>query len=112
MNEYDEDLIFAVRSSNQSELIFIAFSSVSQFNVRFPSGVHRVIVSIRDRYDCITEWNLTQIVVQIDPRMANDSINPFLLMGNQNEVGQMVISWSQQLNFETEQSVRQAISSK
>ena len=103
---------FVVRSSNQSEPTFIAFSSVSQFNVRFPSGVHGVIVSIRDRYDCSTEWNLTNIVVQLDPSMTNDSIDPFLLMGNQNEMGQMLISWSQQLNVETDESVRLAISSR
>ena len=120
-----------VWSSVPSERTMIAFSSVSTFQVQLPSGNDPtfslvLVIYIRDTRDCITEWNLTSIVVRPDFAALDDLINgledpssgltnnPFtqlLVTGNQNTVGQVISSVSQQLNQKNTRNLQDAVSS-
>ena len=89
---------------------FIGFSSVSTFDVRLPSGPSpsyslQLFVSIRDKRDCVAEWNLKPVVVQPDWTYLNDlmnsssaSIAQILFPANQNTLCQIISSISQQMN--------------
>jgi hypothetical protein len=96
----------------------IAFSSVSDFQVRLPSGIEptfslRLIIYIRDTRDCITEWNLTSIVVRPDSNALDDLTNPqsqLLVNRNQNTVGQVISSLAQQLNQMNTRNLQDAAS--
>ena len=121
-------LLWLVSSSNR---LIIAFSSVSTFDVYLPSGISprfdlQLMVSIRDRRDCISQWNLTTVIVQTDSTILNDFLNQLtvssngstnnpmtrlLSYGNQNPVGQMIISISQYLNRKNEENIQNASSS-
>ncbi|CAF1674871.1 unnamed protein product, partial [Adineta ricciae] len=101
-------------------------SSVSQFNVRLPSGdanssLLDLTLIIRDTFDCITELNMTSVVVKSDPLLfaalmnilQNPSTtNPLLQIlssGNQNILAQLLTSISQHLNQLNDESVSMAI---
>ncbi len=110
----------------------IAFSSVSEFEVRLPSGDEQtawlhLFVHIRDQLDCITEYNLTSVIVQSDSSSISDLMNTFqnstkslttnpliqlLSSGNQNTVGQVLSSLSQQFNKINSESLQKAVSSR
>ena len=110
--------VVLVWSSVQSERTMIAFSSVSTFQVQLPSGNEPtfslgLIIYIRDTRDCVTEWNLTSIVVRPDSAALADLLNQLedpssgstnnpltelLVKGNANAVGQVISSVSQQFN--------------
>jgi hypothetical protein len=103
----DEMFLSLVWSSIPSERTMIAYSSVSTFQVLLPSGIEptfalQLIVYIRDRRDCITEWNLTSIVVRPDSGVVSDLMSSpwsqLLLIGNPNTVAQVINSVSQQCN--------------
>ena len=118
-------------SSVPSERTMIAFSSVSTFQVQLPSGNGptfrlALIIYIRDTRDCITEWNLTSIVVRPDSDALDDLItqledpssgltnNPLtqlLVKGNPNTVGQVISSLSQQFNQMNTRNLHEAVSS-
>jgi hypothetical protein len=109
----------------------IAFSSVSTFQVQLPSGNEptfsfALIIYIRDTRDCITEWNLTSIVVRPDSAALDDLLNQLedpssgstsnpltelLVKGNPNTVGQVISSVSQQFNQKNKQNLQDAVSS-
>ena len=107
----------------------IAFSSISNFSVRLPCGdantslLHLVIV-IRDTFDCVTELNMTSVFVISDPStftmLMNIAYNPpttnplvqILSSGNQNIIGQLLISLSQKLSQLNSESVNMAVSSR
>lgn len=111
----------------------IAFSSLSNTDLRLPVGtgnkslIH-LIVQIRDRLDCITEYNLTSVIVVPDTEGVNDLINTFqvsstsavnnnpivqmLSSGNQNAVTQTIASLSQVFNQMNTENLDQAVSSK
>ena len=113
-----------VYSSNR---LIIAFSSVSTFDVYLPSGISprfdlQLMVSIRDKRDCIAEWNLTRVFVQTDSTILNDftnqltisTNNPITLLlskGNQNTVGQVITSISQDFNQKNDENIQKASSS-
>ena len=119
---FDEDEIkdysLFLGSSAPSSRLLIAFSPVSIFDVRLPASVDplRLFISIRDREDCVTEWtNLSSISVRMDSNVFDDLLNSFvrlLTIGNQNEVGQVLISLSSHLNQRAEENLQQAISSR
>ena len=114
-------------------MLMIAFSSLSSINLRLPAGagntslIH-LIVYIRDTLDCVTEYNLTSVVVVPDIEGVNDLINTFqasstnalnnnpfvqtLTSGNQNAVAQTITSLSQVFNQMNSENLDQAISSK
>ena len=127
---------------DQSDPILIAFSSLSMFQLRLPAGqkntsILRLSVTIRDRMDCVRQVNLPSIVVRID----SDEIDHFLLSlqsltvgadtsmpssttlnnnplvqilssGNQNAVGQVLGSLSQQFNDINTQALQTAADSQ
>jgi len=84
-----------VRSNHQSEWIFISYSSVETFEVLFPSGDHQLIVSIRDKRDCVTQVNLTSISVRTN---LLNSLDQFLSNGNPTTKTQVMNIISQEMN--------------
>ena len=93
---------------------------MSTFPVQLPSGNDptyslQLLISIRDTRDCVTEWNVTSLVVVRPDSTALDDLlsqvhspstgltnNPLIQLlayGNQNTVGQVIGSLSQQLNL-------------
>jgi hypothetical protein len=123
--------VAVVWTTDVSEKLMIAFSSVSSFLVQLPSGgantsLLNVVVWIRDRLDCVTEVNMSTIRVVVDSAGVNDLLknvqgsstgivsNPMIQLlasGNQNTVGQVIVSLSQQLNQMNGDSLDKAISS-
>jgi hypothetical protein len=112
--------------------MIIAFSLISNFQVRLPAGddqtsLLNITVDIRDELDCITEYNMSSVTVTPDSTGINDLMNNIqsssnainsnpivrlLASGNQNTVGQILTSLSQQFNQMNNQNLDQAISSK
>ncbi|CAF4054709.1 unnamed protein product [Adineta steineri] len=133
-NWFDEDDIkdYSIYSwtNNLSEQTIIAYSLVSTFQVRLPLGddqtslVH-LTVYIRDTLDCITKFNLSSVTVTSDSigitSLLNDiqnspnqlTTNPIIQLlasGNQNIIGQVITSISQQFNRMNNKNIDQAIS--
>ena len=112
--------------------MMIAFSAASTFQIRLPAGDDQTsllyfTVDIRDTLDCITELNMSYITVRPDTDGINDLINNLqsssngltnnpivrlLAGGDQNTVGQIITSLSQQFNKMNSKSVANAVSSK
>lgn len=110
----------------------IAFSMLPSFAVQLPAGAKNtsmldVVILIRDRLDCVTEVNVSAVRVDVDAAGMRDLLssvqgssssivnNPMvqlLTSGNQNTVGQVITSLSQQLNEMSSDSVDQAVSSE
>ncbi|CAF4361336.1 unnamed protein product, partial [Adineta steineri] len=98
--------------------MIVAYSTISSFQVRLPPGddqtsLLHLFVHIRNQFDCVTEFNLPSVTVMPDLVGLTDFINNIQnlsselirnpitqLLGsqNQNVVGQLIISLSQQLN--------------
>ena len=97
-----------VRSNNQSEWVFVTYSSVETFEVLFPSGDHQLIVSIRDKRDCITQVNLTSISVRTD---LLNSLNLLLSHGNPTTKTQVMNIISQEMNQNNLDFIQNASSS-
>lgn len=112
--------------------MMLGFSSKPTVQLRLPAGtdsrslVH-LIVYIRDKLGCVTEFNLPSVVVVFDfakitnlveiLQSTSNQINthPFakiLANGNQNNIAQMISSLSQRLNQINRQTIRSAIASK
>jgi len=97
----------------------IAFSPISDFEVRLPAGELQLIIQIRDTLDCITEVNLTVNVLSDSIDLINNLQNPkdnsifrLLISGNQNTVGQIITPISQQLNKINNENIDKALSGK
>ncbi len=110
----------------------IAFSSVSTIQIRLPAGndntsLLNIIIYIRDTLDCVTEFNVSSVVVVSDSEQINNLVvsiqssssgitnNPFiqiLASGNQNTVNQVISSLSQDFNKINSQTVENAVASK
>ena len=99
--------------------MIIAFSFVPIFQVRLPSPDEKqtalhLVVHIRDRLHCVTKYNLSSVVVVTQDvlfmntfigQLLNDSdvltnspLTRLLSSGDQNLVGQLLTSLSQELN--------------
>ena len=109
--------------------MIISFSFLSTFQARLPVGnaqtsLLHLFIRIRDRLECITEFNLTSVYVRPDSAAMNDLINnlqsssstnnpivQLLASGNQNTVGQVISSISQQLNQKNNENMESAVSS-
>jgi len=110
--------------------MIIAFSPVSTFQIRLPSGddqtLLHLIVDIRDQLNSITEFNMTSVNVIPDSAGIADLINniqssssgitanpivQLLASENQNIVGQIITSLSQQFNQMNSENVDNAVSS-
>jgi hypothetical protein len=110
----------------------IAFSTVSDFQVRLPSGDNQtsllnVAIHIRDILDCLTVVNMSSVSVITDSVVINDLIdsiqssssaitsNPLVQLlssENQNTVGQFLTSLSQQFNTMNTANIDKAASGK
>ncbi|CAF1683607.1 unnamed protein product, partial [Adineta ricciae] len=118
--------------TNNSEKIIVAFSSDSIFQVRLPAidnqtSILRLSVHIRDRFYCTTEYFLTEVQVRTDSMVISNLIsqlqnssteittNPIvrlLASENQNIVGQVIISLSQDFNKVNKDLIGNVFSSK
>ena len=108
----------SVWSNNPSKRLPIAVSVLSNFQVRLPSGNNQtselnMIIHVRDKFDCITPWNMSSVVVEKDKKML-DALNrtlqsstteinknpliKLLASGNQNVAGQIITIICQELN--------------
>ena len=102
------------------KLTIIAFSFQSEFEVRLPHGKLNLIVHIRDLLDCIAEFNLSSIDVLSDTKTNLNLINQIndnpliqlLFTANQNTIGQVITSISQEINQMNNESLVKAVSSK
>ena len=112
--------------------MMIAFSPLSTFQVRLPAGndqtsLLHIIVNIRDTLDCIIELNISSVSVLSDSAgiselinnlqsssdgQTNNPIAQLLASGNQNTVGQILTSLSQEFNKMNNNNVDKAVSSK
>jgi REJ domain len=136
-NWFDDDQIkdyslYGIWFKNTSDQTIIAFSMESTFTVRLPAGenedsrVH-LFIHIRDGNDCIRKVNLSSVTVSVERGEINSFINNFdlssnvmnrnplvrlLSSGNQNIIGQILISISQQFNWINDENINRAISSK
>jgi hypothetical protein len=111
--------------------MMIAFSPLSTFQIRLPAGddltyVLHLIIFIRDTLECIAQANTSSVTVAPDTAGIASLINNFqtsssgittnpivqlLASGNQNTVGQIISSLSQQFNKMNSESVGNAVSS-
>lgn len=121
---------FSVSSLNRLERSIVGFSNEPIFQIRFsPSDTPiDLIVEIRDQLDCISEWNLSTIIVRSDDQMLDVLINSFrsdsmtnffnhpwirvMTDGNQNQINQIMSSLSSRLNEMNEATLAQAIAGK
>ena len=107
-------------------------SPVSNFQVRLPSGNNEtsllnLVIVIRDLLDCTAQFNISSISVIVNLADITDFINvvqdsstqtnnnqfvQLLSSKNQNAIGQVVTSLSQQFNSMNTESVNDAVSSK
>lgn len=94
----------------------IAFPSVSILQIQLPVGDDHtgqlyLMALIRNQLNCIIEYNISSVIVLPDSTAINDLVtsiqsasspnNPIvqlLVSGNQNTVGQILTSFSQQFN--------------
>lgn len=118
--------------SHISERIMVAFSRVSTFTIRLPAGNEQdsslhVMIYIRDTLDCVQEVNIPSMIVSLDSQELNNFIDIFqtsptaltknplarlLYGGNQNVIGQVLTSLSQDLNRINDENINNTISSK
>ncbi|CAF1090184.1 unnamed protein product [Adineta ricciae] len=108
-----------VWSTDPSDTMIKAFSSISTFQVRLPAGTISLIVHIRDKTDCVTEYNIpTSVVVLPDSSemtsliksTTHNYINRLFSSGNQNLIGQIITSISIQFNSMSYANINNAIS--
>ncbi|CAF1149550.1 unnamed protein product [Adineta ricciae] len=112
-------------TNNPTERMAIAYSSISTYEVRLPMGDNQtsllqLSVQIRDHLDCVTEVNVSSVIVRRDTAAINDFISAIqnssselsnnqivqlLASRNQNIVVQILTSISQQLNDESVQQI-------
>ncbi|CAF4346396.1 unnamed protein product, partial [Adineta steineri] len=118
-------------STDRSKKVMIAFSTLPRFQVRLSSqndniSIVNLFIYISDTFDCITEFNISSIIVTTDSSDITDLINALqspttgllinnpiiqlLSTGNQNTVGQILSSLSQQLNEINADALENAIS--
>ena len=102
---------------------------MSTFEVRLPTDAENetglnLFVEIRDQRDCITEYNLSSVVIVPDlvsmiglissvlnssHALPSNAIVRALASGNQNLVGQLITSFSQQLNRISQEALSNAV---
>lgn len=110
----------------------LAYSSVANVQLRLPAGDNSssllyVAVRIRDRFNCITEYNLSTVVVRPDLQAINNFIGSIqnssntitsdpmvqiLASGNQNSISQIIQSLAQAFNQVNNQTIKNILASK
>jgi hypothetical protein len=114
-------------TDDRTKLTMVAFSPISNFQVRLPTGKLNLIIHIRDQLDCINETNLSSVNVVSDTtqvldliknlqnssvEMTNNSIAQLLAGGDQNTFGQIIATISQDIDTINNQSFDKVVSSK
>ena len=112
--------------------MMVAFSAVPTIQLRLPAGDDNtsliyLVASIRDTLDCVKQSNISSVTVLPDSeKMAHlietlqnpssdktkDPLVQILSSGNQNTIGQVISSLSQQFNKINNQTVENAVASK
>jgi hypothetical protein len=115
-------------TSDHQDRTMIAFSSLPTMSLRLPAGqtntsTLQLIVIIRDQQDCVMEVDLPPVVVRADSgeveqliqslqtssnTPSNSPLVQILSSGNQNAVGQVLSSLSQQFNDINTQALQSA----
>jgi hypothetical protein len=105
----------------------LAFSSISTIELRLYAGNDNIVGYIRDTLDCVTEFNISLVSVVSDSKEITNLVNDLqnssngttnnpliqiLASGNQNTIGQVISSLSQEFNKINNQSVENAVASK
>ena len=101
-------------ATKPAERRLIAFSSTPTFQVYFSAGVElQLLISIRD---CVAEWtNFSSVSVRSDFSLDECMTNPLVELlsgGNQNLVGQVIGSLSEDLHQLNHENTRDAIESR
>ncbi|CAF0946998.1 unnamed protein product [Adineta steineri] len=133
-NWYDvdgiQDYSLYAWTTDISQRTMIAFSPEYNFQVRLPAGDNEtlllnLVVYVRDLADSVTQVNISSVSVMKDFEIINDLIdkiinssstitnNPLVRLlssENQNVVGQMIISLSQEFNQMSNKNLDKAIS--
>ena len=119
-------------TNDRTKMMIVGYSEVSVFNVQLPMGDNQtsllnLYIHIRDQMDCVTEMNLSSVHVypdnaaldgllnDISQTTGGNTSNPIihlLASKNQNLVGQILTSVSQQFNQRGTADVDKAASSK
>ncbi|UJR11342.1 hypothetical protein I4U23_015523 [Adineta vaga] len=124
------DYALYIRTNDPKKKMILGYSAVSTFQVRLPPGdnqtalVH-LTVHIRDTLNCITEFDLSPVLVVSDmttitnlindihstsDRTMTNGINQLLTSENQNIVGQLITSLSFIFNQWHYQMIEKAVS--
>ncbi len=93
--------VFLVWTNDYSKQTIIGFSSVPTFQVRLPfiNEELKLIIKIRDQYDCQSEFNLSTNRTENDFDQLYGLIHSKqVLVFNQNQLNQLIFSFSKQLN--------------
>ena len=131
-NWFDDDEIKSYSlfswTDNVANRIIVAYSYVSTFQVYLPkSGSNdastiNLLIEIRDYFNCITQVNISSVIITVDSNeldsllTSSNEINTgnkiirLLSSGNQNVVGQLMTSVSQQFNEINNENIDDAIS--
>ncbi len=86
----------------------IGFTSLSIFQVRLPirNSLLNLNVHIRDKLNCIKEYNISSIYIY-DNSTEIENFVEILLSGNQNIIGQIITSISQEFNIINQNILKQ-----
>jgi hypothetical protein len=124
-------IFFLVQSDDYFKETMIGFSLIPTLQLRLPAGNNKNVslninVYIRDQSDCVQEYSIPPFYVYDDSKelenlfqsfkdvkndLINNSLVKILLTGNQNEIGQILTSTSQQLNKINTNSLNNIVSS-
>ena len=127
-----KDYSFYSWTNDSSKRTIIAFSSISIFQVRLPAGNNQtskihLVISIRDQFDYVAEYNMSSVIITWDlaeintlidditnssPEVIMNPIVQLLASENQNIVGQIITSLAQILNKFSNDHLAQALSGK
>jgi hypothetical protein len=115
-------------TTNPSDQVMLAFSFESTIQLILPAtndntSLLNIVGYIRDTYDCVTEFNISSVLIETDLTEIDEFINSFqtstmnsfvqkLASGNQNTISQVITSFSQQFNRINNQAIETALSSK
>jgi len=103
----------------------LGYTNESIYQLKLPGSIDKtvslhIIVHIRDRFDCVTDFNLSLVTVSADLRLITQLIDnlqePIIeLLSNANDentIGQIVTSISHLINQLDNQLMHSALSSK
>ncbi|UJR13335.1 hypothetical protein I4U23_000353 [Adineta vaga] len=124
-----KDYIVYSWTTNRTKKAIVSYFTVPVFQIQLSSGDNQtsllnLIVHIRDQLDCVTETNISSVHVTVDTVAMNNLLsdiqnssgigaNPIaklLTSGNQNLVGQVLTSVSQQFNQMNSENANKAVS--